>query len=38
MTLMLASITGPEEAETAVRQGANIVDLKEVVGSPGAAP
>ncbi len=30
MTLMLASITGPEEAEIAVQQGADIVDLKEV--------
>jgi FolB domain-containing protein len=30
MTLMLASVTGPEEAEVAVRQGADIVDLKDV--------
>src|SRR5215468_455514 len=30
MSLMLASVTGPEEAEIAVRQGADIVDLKEV--------
>jgi FolB domain-containing protein len=30
MSLMLASITGPEEAEIAVRQGADIVDLKDV--------
>jgi hypothetical protein len=38
MTLMPASVTGPEEAEIAVRQGADIVDLREVVGSPTAAP
>jgi FolB domain-containing protein len=30
MTLMLASVTDPEEAEIAVRQGADIVDLKDV--------
>src|SRR5262245_22061834 len=30
MSLMLASITRPEEAEVAVRQGADIVDLKDV--------
>src|SRR5258707_15671292 len=30
MSLMLASVTGPEEAEIAVRQGADIVDLKDV--------
>jgi (5-formylfuran-3-yl)methyl phosphate synthase len=30
MTLMLASVTGPEEAEVAVLQGADIVDLKDV--------
>jgi (5-formylfuran-3-yl)methyl phosphate synthase len=30
MPVMLASITGPQEAEIAVRQGADIVDLKEV--------
>jgi (5-formylfuran-3-yl)methyl phosphate synthase len=30
MTLMLASVTGPEEAEVAVQQGADIVDLKDV--------
>lgn len=30
MTLMLASVTGPEEAEVAVRQGTDIVDLKDV--------
>lgn len=30
MTLMLASVTGPEEAEVAVRQGADIIDLKDV--------
>jgi (5-formylfuran-3-yl)methyl phosphate synthase len=36
MSLMLASVTGPEEAEIAVRQGADIVDLKEVGASFGA--
>jgi (5-formylfuran-3-yl)methyl phosphate synthase len=30
MALMLASVTGPEEAEIAVRQGGDIVDLKDV--------
>jgi len=30
MSLMLASVIGPEEAEIAVRQGADIVDLKDV--------
>jgi (5-formylfuran-3-yl)methyl phosphate synthase len=30
MSVMLASIAGPQEAEIAVRQGADIVDLKEV--------
>jgi (5-formylfuran-3-yl)methyl phosphate synthase len=30
MTLMLASVTGADEAEIAVRQGADIVDLKDV--------
>ncbi len=36
MSLMLASVTGPEEAEIAVRQGADIVDLKEVGAGFGA--
>ncbi len=36
MSLMLASITGPDEAEIAVRQGADIVDLKEVGAGFGA--
>jgi len=36
MTLMLASVTGPEEAEIAVRYGADIVDLKEVGARFGA--
>jgi len=35
MSLMLASLTGPEEAEIAVRQGADIVDLKDVVAGFG---
>jgi dihydroneopterin aldolase len=35
MSLMLASVTGPEEAEIAVRQGADIVDLKDVVAGFG---
>jgi (5-formylfuran-3-yl)methyl phosphate synthase len=30
MSLMLASVIGPEEAEIAARQGADIVDLKDV--------
>jgi dihydroneopterin aldolase len=33
---MLASVTGPEEAEIAVRHGADIVDLKEVGAGFGA--
>jgi (5-formylfuran-3-yl)methyl phosphate synthase len=36
MSLMLASVTGPDEAEIAVRQGADIVDLKEVGAGFGA--
>jgi (5-formylfuran-3-yl)methyl phosphate synthase len=35
MSLMLASVTGPEEAEIVVRQGADIVDLKDVVAGFG---
>lgn len=35
MSLMLASVTGPEEAEIAVRRGADIVDLKDVVAGFG---
>ena len=29
MTLMLASVTGPQEAETALAHGADIIDLKD---------
>jgi (5-formylfuran-3-yl)methyl phosphate synthase len=36
MTFMLASVTGPDEAEIAVRQGADIIDLKEVTTGFGA--
>src|SRR5215470_9140480 len=36
MSLMLASVTGPDEAEIAVRQGADIVDLKDVGTGLGA--
>ena len=36
MSLMLASVTGPEEAMTVVRQGADIVDLKDVSSGLGA--
>jgi dihydroneopterin aldolase len=36
MSFMLASVIGPEEAEIAVRQGADIVDLKEVGAGFGA--
>ncbi len=36
MMLMLASVTGPQEAETAVRHGADIVDLKEAGAGFGA--
>jgi (5-formylfuran-3-yl)methyl phosphate synthase len=35
MSLMLASVTGPEEADIAARQGADIVDLKEVAAGFG---
>jgi (5-formylfuran-3-yl)methyl phosphate synthase len=37
MSVMLASIAGPHEAEIAVRQGADIVDLKEVRAGFGTA-
>jgi FolB domain-containing protein len=36
MTLMLASVTGAEEAEIAVRRGADIIDLKDVGSAFGA--
>jgi dihydroneopterin aldolase len=36
MTFMLASVTGPEEAEIAVRHGADIIDLKDVSTAFGA--
>lgn len=36
MTLMLASVTGVEEAEVAVRHGADIIDLKDVNSAFGA--
>jgi FolB domain-containing protein len=36
MTFMLASVTGAEEAEIAVRHGADIIDLKEVSSAFGA--
>ena len=36
MTFMLASVTGVEEAEIAVRHGADIVDLKDVSSAFGA--
>jgi dihydroneopterin aldolase len=36
MSLMLASVTGPEDAEIAVRQGADIIDLKDVGAGFGA--
>src|SRR5262249_52272867 len=35
MSLMLASVTGPEEAEIAAQQGADIVDLKDVAAGFG---
>jgi (5-formylfuran-3-yl)methyl phosphate synthase len=36
MSLMLASVTGPEEAEIAVRHGADIIDLKDAGAGFGA--
>ena len=36
MTLMLASVTGVEEAEVAVRHGADIIDLKNADSAFGA--
>jgi FolB domain-containing protein len=36
MTLMLASVTGPEEAEIALAHGADIIGLKNVSGAFGA--
>ena len=39
MTLLLASVTGPAEAEIAVTHGADIVDLKDPTrGALGAVP
>jgi (5-formylfuran-3-yl)methyl phosphate synthase len=38
MTFMLASVTSPEEAEIAVRHGADIIDLKDVSTGFGAVP
>lgn len=39
MTLMLASVTGPEEAEIALAGGADIIDLKDpAAGALGAQP
>jgi (5-formylfuran-3-yl)methyl phosphate synthase len=35
MSLMLASVTGPQEAEIAAQQGADIVDLKDVAAGFG---
>jgi uncharacterized protein (UPF0264 family) len=37
MTLMLASVTDAEEAETAVQHGAEIIDVKDVDGPFGTA-
>jgi 4-HFC-P synthase len=37
MTLMIASVTDAEEAETAVQHGAEIIDVKAVDGSFGTA-
>jgi (5-formylfuran-3-yl)methyl phosphate synthase len=37
MTLMLASVTGPPEAEMAARHGADIIDVKDVHSGFGAA-
>lgn len=38
MTFMLASVTGAEEAEIAIRRGADIVDLKDARTAFGAVP
>ena len=39
MTAMLASVTGPEEAEIAIAGGADIIDLKDpAAGALAAAP
>lgn len=38
MTFMLASVTSPEEAEIAIRHGADIIDLKDVSAAFGAVP
>jgi hypothetical protein len=37
VTLMLASVTDAEEAETAVQHGAEIIDVKDVDGPFGTA-
>ena len=36
MTFMLASVTGAEDAEVAVRHGADIIDVKNADGAFGA--
>jgi (5-formylfuran-3-yl)methyl phosphate synthase len=36
MTLMLATVTGPEEAEIAIAAGADIIDFANPDGSPKA--
>jgi dihydroneopterin aldolase len=38
MTFMLASVGGPEEAEIAIRHGADIIDLKDANTAFGAVP
>jgi (5-formylfuran-3-yl)methyl phosphate synthase len=38
MTFMLASVTSAEEAEIAIRHGADIIDVKDVSTALGAAP
>src|SRR5262249_16930363 len=39
MTLLLASVTGAEEAEVALASGADIIDLKDpAIGALGALP
>jgi (5-formylfuran-3-yl)methyl phosphate synthase len=38
MTFMLASVTGAEEAEIAIRHGADIIDLKDISTAFGAVP
>ncbi len=38
MTLMLASVSGPQQAEIAIAHGADIIDLRDPSGAFAAVP